>query len=230
MVGPHFRGAVARAVLAALCLFLVAAFAFAPHANAAVRHHHHVHHRHVGFHHRRRYRIAINVQTGAIEPVRDPFSAVASLFQPPAQAAQYQIERGIAVAGAAPAAAMAAPGVVAAFIAEQARARGLNPRWCIHIAATEGLKQYVGDHGTSFGPFQLHYAGRRFYRQHGLGELFTATTGLDARDPHTWRAQVIFALDWARIHGWKHDWYGWQHASIWEANWSGHHHHHHWRA
>jgi hypothetical protein len=222
-----------RAVLFWIFLFLISAFVVAPHAHAASRYHaHHHHHRHAGrVHIHRRHRIAIDMRSGAIETVqKDPFSAIGALFRPSVAATQNQIERGLEVARAAPGH-MAA---VAAFIAEQAKVRGMDAAWAVHVAATEGLAHYIGDHGTSFGPFQLHYAGHHCYRNPGLGEKFTAATGLDARDPHTWRAQVIFALDWARVHGWSHDWYGWKyyaavhHASIWVASWHGHH-HHHWR-
>lgn len=48
---------------------------------------------------------------------------------------------------------------VAAYIAQRARALGLDPNAVLAIARQEGLSGGVGDHGTSFGPFQLHEGG-----------------------------------------------------------------------
>jgi len=48
---------------------------------------------------------------------------------------------------------------VSAYIAARARAMGLDPKAVIAVARQEGLGGGVGDHGTSFGPFQLHEGG-----------------------------------------------------------------------
>lgn len=45
----------------------------------------------------------------------------------------------------------------------------------------------------------------------GLGDTFTKETGLDARDPSTWKAQVDFSLDKAKKGGWG-PWHGWKGA------------------
>lgn len=45
------------------------------------------------------------------------------------------------------------------MIANAAAARGLDPAAVLAIASQEGLTGQVGDHGTSFGPFQLHAGG-----------------------------------------------------------------------
>jgi hypothetical protein len=46
------------------------------------------------------------------------------------------------------------------LIAQLARARGLDPAAVLSIASVEGgFNGAVGDHGTSFGPFQLHKGG-----------------------------------------------------------------------
>lgn len=221
MTDPHSRGASLRAVIAALCLFVVFAFAFAPHANAAGRHHwHHYHaHRHGHRWSHRRVRFAIDMRTGAVERAQPDIFA--SLFRPPAPPALVfdhaviepvsHVARGVAG--------------VAGFIAREAAERGMNVAMALHVYNTEGRRAYVGDFGTSFGPFQLHYAGRRIYRHPGLGEKFTAATGLSARDPRTWPQQVIFALDYARVHGWG-EWYGWQRERGWLAMWHVHRHHH----
>lgn len=48
---------------------------------------------------------------------------------------------------------------VASYIAQRARALGLDPRAVIAVARQEGLGGGVGDNGTSFGPFQMHEGG-----------------------------------------------------------------------
>lgn len=48
---------------------------------------------------------------------------------------------------------------VSAYIAQRSRALGLDPKAVLAIARQEGLSGGVGDHGTSFGPFQLHQGG-----------------------------------------------------------------------
>jgi hypothetical protein len=48
---------------------------------------------------------------------------------------------------------------VAQYLMAHARQYGLDPRAVIAIARQEGLGGGVGDHGTSFGPFQLHEGG-----------------------------------------------------------------------
>lgn len=65
---------------------------------------------------------------------------------------------------------------------------------------------YVGDGGSSFGPFQLHYGGVNKDMPHpGLGDAFTQATGLDARDPKTVPDQIKFVANYTAQHGWK-DW------------------------
>lgn len=49
--------------------------------------------------------------------------------------------------------------VDSAYIARRARALGLDPKAVLAVAAQEGLGGGIGDNGTSFGPFQLHYGG-----------------------------------------------------------------------
>lgn len=103
------------------------------------------------------------------------------------------------------------PRIVADYIAKAASARGIDPAIALRVARSEGLGSYVGDQGSSFGPFQLHYgnvaAGGN--RVGGLGDTFTKQTGFDARDPSTWQAQVDFSLDQAARGGWG-PWHGWK--------------------
>ena len=49
--------------------------------------------------------------------------------------------------------------VTPAQIAMWARQRGLDPNAVLAVASKEGLGGGIGDSGTSFGPFQLHYGG-----------------------------------------------------------------------
>lgn len=91
-------------------------------------------------------------------------------------------------------------------------ARGIDPEIAIQVARSEGLKSYKSTvpGEDSVGPFQLNYSwqGRDVK---GLGKAFTAKTGLDAHDPATLDAQIAFALDHAKRHGWR-DWHGWKGA------------------
>jgi cell wall-associated NlpC family hydrolase len=49
----------------------------------------------------------------------------------------------------------------ASLIAQEARRRGLDPQAVLSVAGVEGGVEHsaVGDHGTSFGPWQLHEGG-----------------------------------------------------------------------
>ncbi|ANL52862.1 hypothetical protein [Rhizobium phaseoli] len=99
---------------------------------------------------------------------------------------------------------------VSDYIRQAAISRGIDPNVALRVAGHEGLNVFDpskpdngGDEGSSFGPFQLHYAGMsKSMPNSGLGNEFTNATGLHARDPSTWKQQVDFALDWARKHGW----------------------------
>lgn len=101
------------------------------------------------------------------------------------------------------------------YIRQAATARGIDPDQAVRVAKSEGLGSYVGDNGSSFGPFQLHYGGVApgGNAVGGLGDAFTAKTGLDARDPRTVPAQIDFALDHAKQNGWG-AWHGWK-GDVW---------------
>lgn len=118
-------------------------------------------------------------------------------------------------APAAPAAAPAANDEVSRYIVDAARARGIDPGVALRVYASEGRSGYAGDQNSSFGPFQLHYGGVApgGNRVPGLGDEFTRTTGLDARDPGTWKQQVDFSLDQAAKGGWG-PWHGAAKAGI----------------
>lgn len=98
------------------------------------------------------------------------------------------------------------------YIRKAAIARGIDPEVALKNAAGEGLYKYVGDDGSSFGAFQLHYGGMSpKYPSKGLGDEFTRKTGKHASDESTWKEQIDFYLDhvvgsgrgWADIYGRK---------------------------
>lgn len=101
-------------------------------------------------------------------------------------------------------------GEIADYIRKEAIARGIDPNIALRVAQSEGLNSYTGDQGSSFGPFQLHYGGVApgGNAVGGLGDTFTQTTGLNARDPATVKQQIDFSLDYASKHGWG-PWHGW---------------------
>lgn len=87
----------------------------------------------------------------------------------------------------------------AAFTRAYAASIGIDPNTALRVSQSEGFYKYSGDHGMSFGEWQLYTGG-------GLGNKALAA-GIDIRDPKTWKKQTMFALNWARTHGW-HDWHG----------------------
>jgi hypothetical protein len=101
------------------------------------------------------------------------------------------------------------------YIRAQAIARKIDPDVAVQVVKSEGLFRYVGDRGSSYGPFQLHYGGIASggMAQGGLGDEFTKKTGLDARDETTWKQQVDFSLDKASTVGWG-PWHGWKGAQF----------------
>lgn len=106
--------------------------------------------------------------------------------------------------------AFGSPNEKEAFIRSEAAKRGINPDIAVAVSKSEGFKDYVGDQGTSFGAFQLHYKNNiPGLSNGGLGDTFTKKTGLDARDPATERQQIQFALDEASKSGWG-AWHGWK--------------------
>lgn len=100
---------------------------------------------------------------------------------------------------------------VSSYIAEAAKSRGIDPNVALKVWSSEGRAGYVGDSGSSFGPLQLHYGNvaKGGNAVGGLGDEFTKTTGLDARNPQTWRQQIDFAFDKAKQGGWG-PWHGYK--------------------
>jgi hypothetical protein len=93
------------------------------------------------------------------------------------------------------------------YIKASAVARGIDPDIAVRVAASEGLGGYVGDHGTSFGPFQLHRGGAG-----SVGTEFEKHTGLNLQNRGTWKSQVDYALSTAARQGWS-AWHGWHGSS-----------------
>ena len=97
------------------------------------------------------------------------------------------------------------------YVGQAAQQRGIDPMTAIRVAMSEGGASGgygasgTGDSGSSFSPFQLHYGGVAGGGNSvaGLGDDFTANTGLDARDPANAKAAIDFALDHAAQNGWS---------------------------
>lgn len=112
------------------------------------------------------------------------------------------------------------------FIREYAQSIGIDPDVAERVSASEALNvfdpnrpDHGGDLGSSFGPFQLHYGGVvKSMPNGGLGDEFTKATGLDARDPSTWKEQVKYALNTAKKDGWR-QWMGAAKSGI--PRWAG---------
>ena len=101
-----------------------------------------------------------------------------------------------------------ASGYKSDYIRQIAPYYGVDPNAAIAIfdEETGGDSNFIGDMASSFGPFQLHYGGMvpgiPRLNHPGLGDEFTAATGLNASDPSTWQAQVGFSLYKASTGGW----------------------------
>ena len=98
-----------------------------------------------------------------------------------------------------------------AYYRELGAKKGISPDVLEKLVRSEGLDKYVGDRGSSFGDFQLHYGGLAGggMAVSGLGDEFTKKTGLDAKDPKTWKEQADFSTDYMKKHG-LGAWHGWK--------------------
>lgn len=133
---------------------------------------------------------------GALAPSASSAPA-ASIGAPPAAAPG-------PAAGAAP----GYPDTAAAqsYAAQAAPKYGIEPKAAAAMVAQEygDGSSYLGDGGSSGGPLQLHYGGvNPKMPRPGLGDAFTAATGLDARDPKNWQATIDFGLANASKQGWE---------------------------
>jgi hypothetical protein len=87
------------------------------------------------------------------------------------------------------------------YTRQVAQGYGIDPDVASRILAQEssyGQARHPGDDGTSFGPFQLHFAADG----NAMGDQFRRDTGLDPRDPRTWKQQVDYAMMKASQEGW----------------------------
>ena len=103
-----------------------------------------------------------------------------------------------------------------AYIRSTAAQLGIDPNVAAAVARSEGLgSSGVGDRGSSFGDFQLHVGGIASGGNAGtgVGDEFSRQTGLDPSDPANWKAMDLFALQWAKTHGWG-AWHGWRGSSF----------------
>jgi hypothetical protein len=91
------------------------------------------------------------------------------------------------------------------FIRASAIKAGINPDIAMAVAKSEGFNSFSGDNGTSFGAFQLHVTPGG--RGHAVGDQFKSLTGLDPSDPGNEHEGIMFAMEWAKRHGW-HDFHG----------------------
>jgi hypothetical protein len=82
------------------------------------------------------------------------------------------------------------------YIRSEAASHGVDPDTAVRVAKSEGLRDFSGDRGTSFGAFQLHKHG-------GLGDEFQKETGIDPADPANEKATISWALKNAKRTGWE---------------------------
>jgi hypothetical protein len=93
-----------------------------------------------------------------------------------------------------------------AFIRASAIKAGINPDIAMAVAHSEGFDKFSGDHGSSGGAFQLHVSPGG--RDHAVGDQFKSLTGLDPLNPNNEHESIMFALEWAKRHGWNSDFHG----------------------
>ena len=95
------------------------------------------------------------------------------------------------------------------YTVEAAKNRGIDPSIPLKVFNGEsGFNPNVppGDDNSSFGIAQLHYGNKsKQYPHSGLGDVFTAETGLNASDPKAQKAAIDWSLDYAAKNGWN-DW------------------------
>ncbi|WP_244620605.1 hypothetical protein [Methylosinus sporium] len=103
------------------------------------------------------------------------------------------------------------PRGMSGYIRDRAGAYGIDPETALRVARSEGLGNFYGDNGTSFGSMQLHVGG-------GIGDEFRRDTGLDPSNPANERATIDYALKIAAQRGWG-PWHG--AAKVGIGEWDG---------
>jgi hypothetical protein len=86
-----------------------------------------------------------------------------------------------------------------------AKEYGLNTQAILMTIDKEGLHNYTGDNGKSFGDFQMYTGG-------GMGNQALAA-GINIRDPNTWKEQARFAMQQMAAHKGDAAWF----ASQWHG-------------
>ena len=97
---------------------------------------------------------------------------------------------------------------IRAHIINWSKEHGKDPTEALSMwrAESSGGTNMVGDGRSSFGDFQMHFAGINPKMPHaGLGDKMLEETGYDARDPQNRMRAIDFALSQAAQHGWG-DW------------------------
>lgn len=102
------------------------------------------------------------------------------------------------------------------FIRDSAVKAGIDPNVAMAVAKSEGFNRFSGDNETSFGAFQLHVTPGG--RGNAVGDQFKQLTGLDPSDKGNERETIMFALEWAKRHGWG-DFHGAANSHI--GTWAG---------
>lgn len=98
-----------------------------------------------------------------------------------------------------------------AFVRQSAVKAGIDPDVAMKVARSEGFSQFLGDNGTSGGAFQLHVTPGG--RGHAVGDEFKRLTGLDPLNPANEHEGIMFAMEWAKRHGWG-DFHGAAHIGL----------------
>jgi hypothetical protein len=97
------------------------------------------------------------------------------------------------------------------YIREQAAKNRVDPDAAVRVAKSEGLRDFLGDHGKSGGAFQLYTGG-------GLGNKFQAETGLNPLDPANEKATIDWAMKNVGKTGWA-PWHGARRVGV--RDWDG---------
>lgn len=102
-----------------------------------------------------------------------------------------------------------------AYYKQKTAELGLNYKAIVATVANEGLHNYIGDNGKSFGDFQLYTGG-------GMGNEAEAA-GVNIRDPKAWKQQADYALQQMAMHKGDAEWFNSQwHGPHERAPWAAH--------
>ena len=116
------------------------------------------------------------------------------------------------------------------YIQQSAPRYGVDPGTAVRVARSEGLnadprtawrstaRNKKGILEPSYGPLQFLVGGKGTGYPEGMGNDFMRATGLDPRNPNTWRQQVDYGMYRANRGGWS-PWYGAKNAGI--GRWQG---------